>query len=363
MSIEGAGSVLVVDDNPYVLDITESLLKSIDFEIISCTDPEDAVGKVSEADFDVVLSDIIMPKLKGTELLKKVHEINSDIPVILMTAYAELDMAVNAVKNGAFDFIIKPYKPEQLTHAIKKAANYHRLVRREKDHKRTLEAEVAKRTQELADALGLVTMMSNEVVERLVRISEFRDTDTGEHIKRIGLYSRKIAERLGMDKDFIEAISFASSMHDIGKIGIPDSILLKPGSLTGSEFETMKRHTVIGSQMLAGSSYPSITMAGRIALNHHERFDGTGYPAGLKGKEIPLEARIVMLVDQYDALRSRRPYKSSFPHKDAMEIILNGDGRTMPSHFDPEVLKAFTDLEASLNMIYEENKDNIIACA
>jgi putative two-component system response regulator len=195
------------------------------------------------------------------------------------------------------------------------------------------------------------------MIQRLIAMAEFRDTDTGAHISRIGLYSNKIAEAMDMSMDFIENISFASQMHDIGKIGIPDSILLKPGALAKEEFETMKSHCIIGEQVLTGSSYPNIKMAASIALNHHERWDGGGYPRKLKGNAIPLEGRIVMLADQYDALRSKRPYKPSLSHDDVFRIITEGDGRTMPEHFDPDVLKAFIEVASLLDEIFVTYSD------
>lgn len=357
MNSENSAAVLVVDDEHYVLDSLSILLKKRGYNVFSSKNGKSALEALYKNSIDVVLTDIKMPEIDGIQLLHEIHTYNSQIPVILMTAYADLDIAVKAIKEGAFDFITKPYISDQLIHSIQKAVSYYRLQQVEKNYKATLENTVRQRTKELADALTMVKEMSNELIRRLTTVAEYRDTDTGTHISRIGLYSKMIAEKLAMPLDFIDMIKFASPMHDIGKIGIPDSILLKPGPLTKEEFEFMKTHTTIGEKMLHGSTYPGIKMAATIALTHHERWDGSGYPNGLKGEDIPVEGRIVILVDQYDAMRSKRPYKRPFTHEETCRTILDGNDRTLPTHFDPKVLKAFMEVAPAFEEIFKIHQD------
>lgn len=349
--------ILVVDDDASIRIYLSTLLKKRGFAVIACGSAEEAMSHIREEPVSVVLTDIKMPNVSGLELLQEIHQLNPEMPVILMTGNADIDLAIEAVNKGALSFLTKPFNQEYLINVLNRGFERRRLIESEKNYMINLENTVLQKTRELEDTAMMATNLSLELIQRLSAVAESRDSYTGAHIARIGKYSKRIAEAMHMYKDFVETVAVASSLHDIGKIGIPDMVLLKKGVLTEEEYEVMKEHTAMGHEILSGSSHPTIQMACSIALHHHEKWNGKGYPNGLKGTEIPIEARIVTLADHYDALRNARPYKYALSHEETCRIILKGDGRTAPEHFDPDVLTVFVEIAPQFQDIFTKNQD------
>jgi putative two-component system response regulator len=294
----------------------------------STTDSRQSLGLFRSIHPDIVLLDLAMPHLDGLAVMQQLREqmMDNQVPILVLTADAALATKHKALKQGAQDFLTKPLDKIEVELRIR-----HLLEVR--FHNVLLETRVRERTQDLEKS-------QLETLQRLALAAEFRDDDTGLHTKRVGLTAARIAETLGLPSPQGDLILQAAPLHDVGKIGITDAILLKPGSLTPDEFDTMKQHTVIGAKMLSGSTSPWLQLAEEIALSHHEHWNGRGYPQGLSGETIPFVGRIVAIADVFDALTHERPYKKAWPITEAVAEIKNQSGR----QFDPQVVEAFLTL-------------------
>lgn len=350
--------VLLLDDDPQVLSPLAEVLKAKGYQVLTYEDAVSALAGFDEFKPDVVVADVNMPGMSGMDFLEQLRSKDRDTPVILMTGYEKQGMARDAINLNVFEFFNKPFSPFKIIEAVDKGIKANQELQFQKDSRDALEQAVVNRTFDLERALLTQKSLIGEIIARLTTAAEYRDEETGAHISRIGLYASRLAQSIGLPTDFIENIAVAASMHDIGKIGIPDSILFKPAPLTSEEFEIIKSHTIIGERILSGSSHPLMQMSASIALTHHERWDGTGYPYGLRGNDIPLAGRIVMLADHYDALRSSRSYKAAFDHDRAVAIITEGDDQTQPEFYDPELLQAFKKTNCLWAEIFEQRQEN-----
>lgn len=341
--------VMVVDDEPNNLRLMGQILKE-KYQLSFAADSTKALDIARKIVPDIILLDIMMPGMDGYETCRrlKAHPVTAKIPVIFVSALGETEDERKGFEIGAVDYITKPVSPPIV---LARVAAHLALY----DQNRVLEDQVNQRTAELSRALDTIKNDSVDTIRRLSMAAEYKDRETGAHILRMSHYSAAIARRIGMDGEAVASILAASPMHDIGKIGIPDHILMKPGRLTPEEWVIMKQHTAIGARILGQSDKDFIKLSADIALTHHEKWDGSGYPNGLKGDRIPLAGRIIAVADVFDALTSRRPYKDPFPVEKSLDMIRAERGR----HFDPEVLDAFLGIREEILAIKDTYRDEL----
>ena len=355
--MEGKSVVLVVDDLPQNVKLLEAYLIPQGYEIVRAANGEEALAKLTASQIDLILLDVMMPDIDGFEVIRRIRQNDKYrlLPIILVTALGETKDRVKGIEAGCDDFISKPVDKTELLARVKsllKVKNYNDL---RSNYQKELESEVNKRTEELKQASDRLKTASLDTIYRLSIASDYKDGDTGAHIKRMSRYCAAIARRMGLDEKTISDILYAAPMHDLGKIGIPDKILSKPGKLDPVERDIMKLHTVIGAKILSDSDAELLKLGGIIALSHHEKWDGSGYPNGLKGKAIPIEGRIAAIADVFDALTSRRPYKEPFSLEKSLVIIR----RWRESYFDPDVVDTFIAItEEILTIKAQYTEDN-----
>jgi putative two-component system response regulator len=351
--------IVIVDDEPGVRRLLRAHLSCLPYEALEARDAAEAMAFLADAPRPaLVLSDIEMPGLSGVELLKRIKELDSNIQVVMVTGQHDLETVRQCLREGAYDYLVKPFDPDDLLNTVERALERARLIRQNEEYQLNLERMVLEQTVEIRQTRDIALMT-------LARLAESRDHATGQHLERMAAYSRRLAEELAdgvyggsIGTGFVEHLYKSSPLHDIGKVGIPDSILLKPGPLTADERDIMRRHPEIGGDTLRsvveqfrGNTF--LTMGMEIAYSHHERWDGRGYPFGLAGGTIPLAARFVALADAYDAITSRRPYKSACGHEEAVRRITADRG----FHFDPVLVDGFLSCHQDFDAIRQRLTD------
>lgn len=349
---KNAARILVVDDEERNRRLLVAMLEADGYTATEAADGAQALDLARQSPPDIVLLDIMMPGMDGYEVARalKLDAATKAIPVVMVTALDDHDSRLRGLEAGAEEFVTKPVNRNELRIRVRNLLRLKEFSDFLADHNRILEAQVQERTRQLSSSY-------RETIVTMTRAASYKDEETGAHVARISFYTVELAQALGLDADFCDTIHYASPMHDVGKIAIPDAILGKPGTFEPQEWAIMKTHAALGGKLLRGTDSPYLVMGAEIADGHHERWDGGGYPLGLAGEAIPFSARIMNICDQYDALRSKRPYKPAFTHEKALEIITVGDGRTMPSHFDPAVLAAFKGCVGRFRNIFEAHQD------
>lgn len=364
--------IMIIDDEQLVIKVVRRFLQSEGYEnFVTLTQSIGAMERIEQEQPDVVLLDVMMPDVSGLDILRERQRLPGLqlTPFIILSGSQDLEVKQEALEHGATDFLAKPVEKIELTLRVKNSLLLKQQYKELETHAHELEKEVHERTRQLERS-------REQILQCLARAAEYRDNETGRHVVRVGKFARVVAERLGLPKEFCAQIELAAQLHDLGKIGIPDAILLNPGKLTEEEFAVMKRHCEIGREILdpfaademealrqnksdparlpSNIRSPLLVLAAKIAQTHHEKWDGTGYPLGLKGEQIPIEGRITSVADVYDALCSVRPYKEGFTVEQALRIMLAERG----SRFDPKVLDAFVDQIPRIEKIRKAYSDS-----
>jgi putative two-component system response regulator len=342
--------ILIVDDEPGNIHVLERMLSAVGYHnITSTTDSRSTPDLYQSMHPDLILLDIKMPGFSGFDVMNALRTLEKEsyLPILVLTAQLDNETRLKAIKAGAKDFVNKPFIMEEMLARINNLLEVRMLHNSVRSEKKSLETQVVESSQELHQ-------YQVEIIHRLARAAEYRDNETGMHVIRISKLCERLARGLGLNDHECHLIRHASPMHDIGKIGIPDHILLKPGKLTAEEWTIMKTHSDIGALILSGSESEFLQMAEIIAGSHHERWDGSGYPKGLKGEEIPQVSRIVTVCDVFDALTSDRPYKKAWTIEDAVAEMENQSGKL----FDPHVLRVFITLLPEMVGITQQFSDS-----
>lgn len=350
-------SILVVDDKPENVSLLEMMLSFAGYtNVQSTTDPRDVKGLYEDNDFDIILLDIRMPHLNGFQVMAQLSEIvkGDYLPILVLTAQNDMETRLQALEAGARDFVSKPFHKTEVLNRIRNMLEVRALYKERMRQNEILEAKVNERTLELRDRNEELEYTRLEIIRRLGRAGEYRDNETGMHVLRMSKSCHLMALAAGLGEDHAKLILHASPMHDVGKIGIPDGILLKPEKLDADEWETMKTHSEIGGDIIGDHDHDLMRVARIIALTHHEKWDGSGYPKGVSGEDIPIEGRIAAICDVFDALTSDRPYKKAWPVERAVDLIREESGK----HFDPALVDLFNQLLPEILEIREQYADD-----
>ena len=327
-------SILIADDDPQIRSVLFDLL-SEEYDCVAVGSAEEALAELHAAPYELVLSDITMGGMSGLEMVPHALAAAPGAVVVMISGAQTLESAVQALRVGAFDYVVKPFALSQVEAAVARALEHGRLREARRRHEVYLEELVASRTRQLNQALDTVEGSCRATLKALAASLETRDSETHGHSERVVAFSLRLGRELGLDDEQMRSLEFGAMLHDIGKIGVPDAILRKPGPLTESEWVLMREHPRLGEQILSGIEF--LGGASRVVAHHHERWDGTGYPAGLRGEEIDLNARIFAVADAFDAITSDRVYRAGGTYEVAAAELGDGAGR----HFDPQVVASF----------------------